>query len=157
MDLTLYYQGNMYNAYEYFGAHIVENGVVFRTYAPHARSIHVIGEFNNWCENEESKMIKIDKKGVFELFIQNAKKGQSYKLRIKQAIGNVVDKADPYAFASHLRPDHASIIEDIHEYVFDDEKWMKTRTRCFDKPMNIYEIHLGAWLKKKNQWIFTKN
>lgn len=153
MDLTLYYQGNMCNAYEYFGAHIVENGVVFRTYAPHARSIHVIGEFNNWCENEESKMIKIDKKGVFELFIQNAKKGQSYKLRIKQAIGNVVDKADPYAFASQLRPDHASIIEDIHEYVFDDEKWMKTRTRCFDKPMNIYEIHLGAWLKKKNQWM----
>ena len=153
MDLTLYYQGNVCNAYEYFGAHIVENGVVFRTYAPHARSIHVIGEFNNWCENEESKMIKIDKKGVFELFIQNAKKGQSYKLRIKQAIGNVVDKADPYAFASQLRPNHASIIEDIHDYVFDDEQWMQTRTRCFDKPMNIYEIHLGAWLKKNHQWM----
>ncbi len=153
MDLTLYYQGNMCNAYEYFGAHIVEDGVVFRTYAPHARSIHVIGEFNNWCENEESKMKKIDNKGIFELYIKNARKGQQYKLRIKQAIGNVVDKADPYAFASQLRPNNASIIEDIHDYIFDDEKWMQTRTRCLNEPMNIYEIHLGAWKKKNNQWM----
>lgn len=152
MDLTLYYQGNMCNAYEYFGAHIVEDGVVFRTYAPHARSIDVIGEFNNWTENDESKMTRIDKRGVFELFIKDAKKGQQYKFRIKQAIGNVVDKADPYAFASQLRPNNASIIEDIDDYTFDDEKWMQTRTRCFDKAMNIYEIHLGAWKRKNNNW-----
>ena len=97
-------------------------------------------------------MKRIDKRGVFELFIKNAKKGQQYKFRIKQAIGNVVDKADPYAFASQLRPNNASIIEDIHDYTFDDEKWMQTRTRCFDKAMNIYEIHLGAWKRKNNNW-----
>lgn len=152
MDLTLYYQGNMCNAYEYFGAHIVENGVIFRTYAPHARYIHVIGEFNNWTENDNSKMKRIDNRGIFELMIENAKKGQQYKFRIKQALGNIVDKADPYAFASQLRPNNASIIEDIHCYTFNDEEWMKTRTRCFDQPLNIYEIHLGAWKHNDKKW-----
>lgn len=145
MDLTQYYQGNMCDAYEYFGAHIVEKGVVFRTYAPHAQSVHVIGEFNNWTANEDSKMKRLNDRGEFELWIENAQKGQQYKLRIKQALGNVVDKADPYAFRSQLRPNTASIIEEIHDPIFTDEKWMKKRTRNFEQVMNIYEIHLGAW------------
>ena len=152
MDLTLYYQGNMCNAYEYFGAHIVDNGVIFRTYAPHARYIHVIGDFNHWTENEQSMMNKIDKRGVFELYVENVKKGQAYQFRIKQAIGNIVDKADPYAFASELRPNTSSIIDDIHDYKFQDDKWMESRTLLFDKPMNIYEMHIGAW-KKQDKWL----
>ncbi|MGN1343156.1 MAG: 1,4-alpha-glucan branching enzyme, partial [Traorella sp.] len=145
VELKQFYQGNMCNAYEYFGAHIVEKGVVFRTYAPHAQSIHVIGDFNNWKADDSSLMKRHNDRGEFELWVANAKKGDRYKFRIRQAIGNVVDKSDPYAFRTELRPNTASIVEEIHDPVFTDEEWMKTRTRNFDTPMNIYEVHLGAW------------
>lgn len=150
MDLKEFFEGNMCNAYEYFGAHIENDGVVFRTYAPHAQNIYVIGEFNDWTDSEESKMKRIDERGVYELFIAGAKKGQLYKFRIIQALGNTADKADPYAFYSQLRPDTASVIEEIHTPIFKDSKWMKKRTRNLNQPMNIYEMHFGSWKKPQD-------
>ena len=152
MDLTKFYQGNMCNAYEYFGAHIVGNGVIFRAYAPHARFIHVIGDFNEWKANEKSQMTRINHHGEFEIYIENAKVKDRYKFQITQALGNVVDKADPYAFASEYKPNYASVITNIHEVKFTDDEWMNKRTRMFNEPMNIYELHFGSWKHKNKKW-----
>ena len=86
--------------------------------------------------------------GVFELCVPEARVGQLYKFRVYQQGGNVVDKADPYAFRSQLRPDTASVITRVsNSYKFHDAKWLKERTKCYDKPMNIYEMHMGSWKK----------
>lgn len=154
-SLEQFYNGMSLTAYEYFGAHCTEKGgqkgVMFRTYAPHARDIQVIGEFNDW---KGTKMKRIDTKGVYEVFVPNAKRGQMYKLRVHQATGRIVDKADPYAFYSELRPNTASIIEEVHRNIFSDDEWMKKRTKNFDKPVSIYEVHFGSWKKpdEDNVW-----
>ena len=148
-QLKKFYEGSMCNAYEYFGAHLTKNGVVFRVYAPHARKIEVIGDFNDW-NGEKYAMKRVDERGVFELEIKGVKEGQLYKYRVTQVHGNVVDKADPYAFYSQLRPNTASIVADVNQEEFTDEAWMKSRTRNFDRPLNIYELHLGSWKKPQD-------
>ncbi len=152
-----YYQGNAINAYEFFGAHVCEErgkkGVRFTTYAPHAQEIQVIGSFDGWsCKG--NKMTRKDEKGVWSKFIPGAKIGDMYKYRIVQATGRIVDKMDPYAFYSELRPNTASIVVDLNYKRWSDEKWIYQRNRNFDKPMNIYEIHLGSWKKEEGQeWV----
>lgn len=144
------YQGMSFKAYEIFGAHLEEKagikGVMFRTYAPHARKIEVIGEFNGWGKSP-LVMKRIDHKGCYELFVPNIKSGMLYKYRVHQATGVIADKADPYAFYSELRPNTASVVADMNLKVFSDEKWMSERTKNFDRPMSIYEVHLGSWKK----------
>ncbi len=153
--LEQFYSGMSLTAYEYFGAHYKETakkaGYVFRTYAPHARDLAVIGEFNNW---KPTKMKRIDSRGVYEVFIEGAKRTQMYKYRITQASGVVKDKSDPYAFYSQLRPNTASVIEDLDRFTFTDEEWMSKRTKNFDRPVNIYEVHMGSWKKpdEDNTW-----
>ena len=148
-----YYRGESVNAYSFFGAHPVSEddaGIMFRVYAPAAYQIEVIGDFNGW-DGWNHRMNKINA-GVYELCIPEARVGQLYKFRVYQQGGNVVDKADPYAFHSQLRPDTASVIARVDkEKNFHDEKWMKSRTKCFDKPMNIYEMHMGSWKKPQGK------
>lgn len=152
-----YYEGNCLDAYEYFGAHIGEErgkkGVRFTTYAPHAQSIQVIGSFDDWsCVGNEMK--RMDDKGVWSIFIKDAKAGDMYKYRVTQATGRVVDKMDPYAFYSELRPNTASIVNDVNFKVWSDQKWLAQRNKNFDKPVNIYEMHLGSWRKGEDQeWV----
>lgn len=152
-----YYNGNCLDAYEYFGAHICEErgkkGVRFTTYAPHAQSIQVIGSFDDWsCVGNEMK--RMDDKGIWSIFIKDAKKGDMYKYRVTQATGRVVDKMDPYAFYSELRPNTASIVSNLDFKVWSDQKWMAQRDKDFDKPVNIYEMHLGSWRKEEDQeWV----
>ena len=148
-----YYNGTCSDAYEYFGAHPVsenDSGVIFRVYAPAAQGVDVIGEFNGWnggCHH----MNRIDS-GVYELCIPEARVGQLYKFRVYQQGGTVVDKSDPYAFYSELRPDTASIITRISpERVFHDAEWMTKRSKCYDKPLNIYEMHMGSWKKPQGK------
>ncbi len=148
-----FYRGASVNAYKYFGAHpVTENdeGVIFRVYAPAAYQVEVIGDFNGW--NGWNHKMNKNSNGVFEIAVPEARVGQLYKFRVYQQGGNVVDKADPYAFHSELRPNTASIITRIENtYSFADAKWMKTRTKCFDKPMNIYEMHMGSWRRPKGK------
>lgn len=152
-----YYQGHCLDAYELFGAHIVEErgkkGVRFTTYAPNAQAIQVIGSFDDWsCEG--CAMKRSDEKGIWSLFIAGAKAGDMYKYRITQATGRVVDKMDPYAFYSELRPNTASIVTDLSFKLWSDQKWMEQRTKNFDKPVNIYEMHVGSWKKSEDEeWI----
>ena len=152
MNLQKFYMGEAFDAYEYFGAHLDGEGVVFRTYAPNARQISIIGQFNNW---QEQPMEQLYQSGVWTGFSENAKPGQMYKYVIYSQNGRV-EHCDPYGFGMELRPGACSIIRDLSEYTFHDEKWMKRRTRAYDKPLNIYELHLGSWKMKDNQW-YTYN
>lgn len=152
-----YYKGCALDAYELFGAHICEErkvkGVRFTTYAPNAQSIQVIGSFNDWsCKGHMMK--RKDDKGIWSIFIAGAKAGDMYKYRVTQATGRVVDKMDPYAFYSELRPNTASIIVDLEYKKWSDQKWLDQRTKNFDKPVNIYELHIGSWKKDEDQeWV----
>ena len=147
-----YLMGQCHNAYEYFGAHFLEKkigrkkvkGVVFRLYAPMASDVSVIGEFNNW-DVTQNKMDKIDEAGVYETFIPNLVNYQSYKFHFRNAKGEYVDKADPFAFFSEYRPGTCSRLFDIRNFMWHDDDWLKSRSRNFDKPLSIYEIHLGSW------------
>ncbi len=148
MDFYQFYTGKEFEAQEFLGAHVLENGTVFRTFAPAAVHIAVIGEFNQWTE---TPMHKIQDGNFWECLIPEAKEGMMYKYRIYRRDGSFIDHADPYAFYSELRPASASLIYDRKKLVFHDEKWMKKRKASLSAPMNIYEMHMGSWRKKSGE------
>lgn len=145
--LKSFFDGECYNAYEYFGAHPYKNGYVFRVYAPNALEVEVIGDFNKW-DGTKHKMKKIDDRGIYELYICKVKKNyEIYRYRIKTKRNTWIEKSDPYAFYGELRPNTASKTFDLSKYKFSDEKWMDKRTKGTDGPVNIYEVHLGSFRK----------
>ena len=156
-----YYKGCALDAYKLYGAHLCEErgkkGVRFTVYAPHAQGIQVIGSFDDWsCKGHQ--MRRKDDKGIWSLFVAEAKEGDMYKYRVTQATGRIVDKMDPYAFYSELRPNTASIVTNLDYKKWSDEKWLAQRTKNFDKPVNIYEMHLGSWKKDEDQeWVNYKD
>jgi len=152
MVLQDFYDGKEFEAYTFFGAHKENNRIVFRTYAPNAVSISVIGSFNEWHGED---MTQIDRSGVFVYESDKAVFGDLYKYKIEYSDGNVVDHCDPYGFGMELRPAHASVVTDISGYKWHDDEWMKRRTRNFNMPMSIYELHLGSWRtnpENQNGW-----
>ena len=152
MDVYGFYTGKCFDAYEYLGAHVEGNGVTFRTFAPNASRVSVIGDFSNW---QDIPMNKGCDQNFYECYIENAKEGMKYKYRIYDASGRCVDHCDPYGYGMELRPRNASIIRNLRSYTFHDEKWMKSRSDCKDKPLNIYEMHLGSWKENasdENGW-----
>lgn len=142
-------QGNSLNSYDTFGAHFTheynQDGVRFTVYAPNAQKILLVGSFNNW---DGYDMEKLDS-GVWTIFVNGISELSLYKYRIFTSDGEVTDKMDPYAFYSELRPNTASIVYNIDNFQWSDYTWMDNRTKNFDSPMNIYEVHLGSW-KQKN-------
>ena len=149
-----FFEGRDIHAYNIFGAHLEGDGVRFRVYAPNAKNISVIGTFNNW-DDQASKMKK-DKRGIWECFVQGAKNQDSYKYRVWQANGELVDKMDPYAFYSELRPNTASIISDLSYDGWTDKEWLNQRNKGFDSPVNIYEMHVGSWKKEDENEEFVQ-
>ena len=152
MDFYGFYTGKIFDAYQYLGAHTEKTGVTFRTFAPSASRIAVIGEFNDW---QESEMNKVYDGNFWECYIPEAKPGQMYKYRIYDRNDNPVDHCDPYGFGMELRPNSASIVRDMSKYKFKDSKWMQNRSDCRKKPLNIYEIHFGSFRKpsdKTDDW-----
>lgn len=145
--------GQTIEAYKYFGAHFTTQdgvkGVLFRLYAPLAEDVSVIGDFNNWNYGTH-KMNKIHHSGVYELFIPHLSNYQNYKFHFKNAQGQYVDKIDPYAFFSEMRPGTCSRLFNIENFIWHDFEYMKNRTKNFDNPMSIYELHLGSWKGKVN-------
>ncbi len=139
--------GNALKAYEYFGAHTSKSGTVFRTYAPGARGVNIFGDFNGWTEESMER----DDKGVWSISIKNAKPGDLYKYVIYGDNGWRAEHADPYAFGAELRPGSASKITDLKEYSFTDDEWIKNRSDCRDKPLSIYEAHLGAFKRNPDE------
>ena len=151
MDFQKFYDGDLFDAYKYMGAHVQDGGVVFRTYAPRADKVCIIGEFNDWTEQEMKMPVRAQ---FYEIFEKDARPGQMYKYVIYGQNGRV-EHCDPYGFGMELRPGFASIIRDLDAYQFADDEWMKKRTRCYDTPLNIYELHLGSFRRNEkdpNGW-----
>ncbi len=148
MNLQEFYTGQAFDAYTYFGAHPEKQGYVFRTYAPRAERVTVTGAFTDW---KELPMEQLYQSGIWTVTCQNARTGQLYKYAIYSANGKQ-EHCDPYGFGMELRPGACSVLRDLREFSFSDEEWMKTRSRGCDRPMNIYELHLGSWKKKNDDW-----
>lgn len=152
MDFYNFYMGNEFEAYRYLGAHHMGGSTTFRTFAPNAVKISVIGEFNDWTETEMSKVYDGN---FWECTIRGAKPMMMYKYRIYKKDGSYIDHADPYGFFSEKRPGNASMIADLNSAIFKDKKWLNSRGTHFDKPINIYELHLGSWRKKNEDECYT--
>lgn len=149
MDFQKFLSGGVFDAYEYFGAHMGKDGVTFRIYAPNAKKVELQGDFNGWVL-EELKPGK--ESGVFECVMQGAEAGMYYKYCITDRQGRSVMHCDPYGMLMELRPGFASRIVD-RTYRFQDQAWMKQRDKNYNRPMNIYELHAGSWRKKEdNTW-----
>ena len=154
MDFYGFYTGKIFDAYKYLGAHISrgKNGkveeVVFRTFAPSASRISVIGEFNGWTE---TPMEKVHDGNFWEMISKEAKPGMMYKYRIYDRAGNCIDHCDPYGYGMELRPNTASIIRDMDAYKFHDGKWMKKRSDHSKLPLNVYELHFGSFRKPSEE------
>nr|WP_304013875.1 1,4-alpha-glucan branching protein GlgB [Ruminococcus bromii] len=149
--LEVFHTGDSVRAYDFLGAHLVnrndKNGVVFRVWAPTARSVSVAGDFNNW-NNEANYMYNIGY-GVWEVFVEGVKQFCAYKYCIESEYGDRLMKADPYAFHAQTRPGQASVVYDIESYSWNDSEWFNKRkeNNISSSPMNIYEIHAGSWRK----------
>ena len=154
MDFYGFYTGKIFDAYKYLGAHINRGKsgkaeeVVFRTFAPSASRISVIGEFNGWTE---TPMEKVHDGNFWELISKEAKPGMMYKYRIYDRAGNCIDHCDPYGYGMELRPNTASIIRDMDAYKFHDGKWMKKRSDHSELPLNVYELHFGSFRKPSEE------
>ena len=150
MEHYLFHRGEYRQAYEYFGAHPNRSSTIFRIWAPTAKSVAVVGDFNDWNAREEDYCQKITNEGIWEVEIKKVKKGAIYKFQIETSWGQKILKADPYAFYSELRPQTASVVNGISKFRWGDKKWLNNREIGYAKPINIYEVHLGSWKKKED-------
>ena len=149
MDFQGFLSGSVFDAYEYFGAHMGKDGVTFRIYAPNAGKVELQGDFNGW---ELQELKKGEHPGVYCGTFADAVPGMYYKYCITDRQGRGVMHCDPYGMLMELRPGFASRIVD-RSYPFQDQSWMKKRDKNYNRPMNIYELHAGSWRKKEdNSW-----
>jgi 1,4-alpha-glucan branching enzyme len=152
---TLYYfnQGDLIDAYTVFGAHLLKDdtGTIthtrFTVYAPHAKHVSVVGEFNDY-QDWMHQMHKVNDVGIFQIEIAENLEWKAYKYCIETFDGRKLYKADPYAYYSGYRPETTSKVYDINHYEWQDDAYMSTRKPQYDKPVNIYELHLGTWMRK---------
>lgn len=151
----LYYfdQGQSYDAYNVFGAHLVKddngNNVAceFCLYAPNAKRVQLVGEWNDFKENQH-ELFCIDNKGIWYAKLEGNYEWQRYKYLLTTHDGKNIYKADPYAFYSQIRPCQDSKVYDINGYKWHDDDWMYSHPKTYDKPVLIYEFHAGSWKKK---------
>lgn len=150
-DIDLFKAGKHFRLYEKLGAHPIEvdgvSGVYFAVWAPSARSVSVVGDFNYWIQGEHQLNVRWDSSGIWEGFIPGVQKGITYKYKIQSDNGGIItEKADPFAFYCEKPPLTASVIWDL-DYQWKDTNWMKTRKEhnALDKPYSVYEVHLGSW------------
>jgi 1,4-alpha-glucan branching enzyme len=149
-DLYLFGEGNHYRIYDKLGAHYREingiGGIEFAVWAPNARSVSVIGSFNNWDRRRHAMRV-LGSSGVWEIFIPGISDGELYKFEIKTRDGHVIDKTDPFARAMEVRPRSASLVATASTYEWKDKKWLDRRAGStpLDGPVSIYEVHLGSW------------
>ena len=154
-DLYLYHQGTNYKSYNFLGAHLIEHngvkGVSFNLWAPNAKQVNIVGDFNSW-RGRDYPMKRVSDLGVWNIFISDLSEGELYKYEIYTEDGTTILKADPYAFYSEVRPNTASRIASLSGYEWKDKKWQEDKKvrSIYDSPINIYEIHLGSWKKKED-------
>jgi 1,4-alpha-glucan branching enzyme len=154
-DIDLFKAGKHFRLYQKLGAHSIsiENtkGVYFAVWAPNAKHVNVIGNFNHWNKHSHALFPRWDHSGIWEGFIPNLNQGEVYKFMIETPEGEFLEKADPFAYFSELPPKTASVVWK-HNYEWGDKKWMQNRheKNHHEAPMSIYELHLGSWRKKNN-------
>jgi len=160
-DLYLLVEGTHYRAYEKLGAHLTEKdgrrGVHFAVWAPNAKLVSVIGEFNDW--NPQANSMRPSSAGVWEGFVPDIGQGATYKYHIESRYSDYkVDKADPYGFAAEIRPQTGSRVWNLEEYSWHDDAWMTSRAKKngLGSAISIYEVHLGSWRRapeEGNRWL----
>ena len=143
---TDFYNGNCDNAYEPLGCHKLEENVYhFAVWAPNAKAVSVVGDFNNWLVNHDNLELQ---DGIWQITINGARNGDCYKYAITTQSGTVLYKADPYATYSQLRPQTASVIYDRDEtFCWTDEKWTEQLAKkgVYKSPVSIYDVDAGSW------------
>jgi len=150
MDLYLFGNGTHYEIYNKLGATAITvdgvDGVLFGVWAPNAKRISVVGDFNNW-DGIRNPMRSLASSGVWELFIPGLSDYDKYKFEIKSHTGTFFHKSDPYAFFQELRPNTSSMVYNLEGHPWQDEAWMKSRNKkdMLTQPMNVYELHVGSW------------
>lgn len=150
-DLYLIGQGTHERAYEKMGAHLTEmngeKGVHFAVWAPNARQVYLMGDFNGW--HGESHPMHSSNSGIWSLFVPGLEEYAVYKYRVVSQRGESFDKADPYGFAMEQRPKTGSVVTNLDRYQWGDGDWISHRhdRQNFDRPMSVYEVHLGSWRK----------
>ncbi|MCZ8513011.1 1,4-alpha-glucan branching protein GlgB [Paenibacillus filicis] len=159
-DLYLFHEGRLFQSYRMLGSHPAEaegvTGIRFAVWAPHAREVRVVGDFNGWNGSKHG-MRKASTWGVWSLFVPEAAEGDYYKYEIVTSSGTLQYKADPYAFWSELKPGTASRVAFLEGYEWNDQPWQerKAGSSVYQEPMNIYEVHLGTWKKKPDDAYYT--
>ena len=160
-DINLFKAGKHFRLYEKLGAHPIEvdgiSGTYFAVWAPAARSVSVIGDFNYWVQGEHQLQVRWDGSGIWEGFIPGVEKGAVYKYKIQsEHSGIVTEKADPFALYCEHPPQTASIVWDL-DYKWKDKKWMDTRKdhNALNKPYSVYEVHLGSWKRNADGEFLT--
>jgi len=155
LDLHLIGAGNHYQIYQKLGATPMEiggtQGVLFAVWAPNARRVSIVGDFNQW-NGLNHPMRMLQDSGVWELFIPGLTNYDKYKYEIKTQNGQIQQKADPYAFFAELRPGTASMVYDIEGYEWNDKKWRSVKKDPMDGPINVYELHAGSWKREPGDY-----
>ncbi|MBA3534189.1 MAG: 1,4-alpha-glucan branching protein GlgB [Ardenticatenales bacterium] len=152
MDLQLIGEGKHHHVYNRLGAQLIEHqgvkGTAFALWAPGAQRVSVIGNFNGWDGRRHLMRVR-GSSGIWELFIPGLVEGELYKYQLLGQNGQVIEKADPYAFATEMRPKTASKVWNIERYEWQDAEWLRARLKrnAFQEPMNIYEAHLTSWAR----------
>jgi 1,4-alpha-glucan branching enzyme len=151
LDIHLFAEGNHHRIYEKLGAHLNEvngvAGVYFALWAPNARNVSVLGDFNHW-DGRAHQMRLLANGGIWELFIPGISAGTKYKYEVKNQAGHIYEKSDPYGYQQEPRPKTASIVADLNTYQWQDADWMEKRRQSepLTQPISVYEVHLGSWL-----------
>ena len=152
LPIYLFKQGNNQEAYRYFGVHLCEEngeaGAVFRVWAPHAKAVSIVGDFNSWTPGEHPMEKVTD--GIWERFVPGIKQFDVYKYCITTPADELVYKADPYAFHTETRPSNGSKVYDIEGYTWGDAAWVSDEEKrdVINSPMSIYELQAGSWKMK---------
>ncbi len=155
-QLYLYNEGTNFQAYEMLGTHKIDKGWRFAVWAPNAKDVCVVGDFNCW-KGRDKPLEKIGTTGVWYGVFDDIKEGMIYKYAITDQSGKTVLKADPVAFLAELRPNTASVVYDMPSYKWTDKEWIEKRekTPLYSRPMNIYEVHAASWKMHKDGSMYT--
>ncbi|MBN2478803.1 MAG: 1,4-alpha-glucan branching protein GlgB, partial [Parachlamydiales bacterium] len=157
-DIEKFKKGIHYKLYDVLGAHKKKiknvSGIQFSLWAPNAKSVSVVGDFNNW-DKTIHQMKNVDESGIWAIFISEIGFNELYKFEIFTKDNNLRIKTDPFAFYTELRPHNSAIVFDVDNFSWNDEKWMSKRKKDFNKPVNIYEVHLQSWKMPKEGYFLN--
>ncbi len=160
LPVYLFKKGENFESYKFLGAHMLKHngkkGVMFRVFAPNALAVSVVGSFNSWFQGAH-EMTNVKDSGIFECFVEDLEQYEAYKYCIVTKDDTLIYKSDPYAFHTETRPSNASKVYDIAGYKWNDDEWQKNKSKniTLDRPINIYELHLGSWRTHENSEPFS--